>query len=297
MRTLIVVALLSLAACSVNQQYSEPWTVKAVGKTYEAARCLSSEAGGALLRCMHVRCIERRANRQCELPGRDGCPDRQQQSAQGSGRDSRHPPGYGFPGDRLRAEGPRPEQLGQQDEDGPKGPRGRRDERGRKIALANLMIRKAGLIRTIRHEMNKQGVVYSVGLTEISRRSSGRKKKTDAQPRKDVDMLRSILTTAATAALAGLGVAAQAQTRRPSVRRRRPASPRRTSARSPAKSRAAWASSSARRRTSTASSRGPTASARSTRARSSATASISASPRNRRSSGSSSRRATSRRAR
>jgi hypothetical protein len=36
-----------------------------------------------------------------------------------------------------------------------------------KIALANLMIRKAGLIRTIRHEMNKQGVVYSVGLTEI----------------------------------------------------------------------------------------------------------------------------------
>ena len=36
-----------------------------------------------------------------------------------------------------------------------------------KIALANLMIRKAGLIRTVRHEMHKQGVVYSVGLTEI----------------------------------------------------------------------------------------------------------------------------------
>ena len=36
-----------------------------------------------------------------------------------------------------------------------------------KIALANLMIRKAGLIRTIRHEMNKQGVVFFVGLTEI----------------------------------------------------------------------------------------------------------------------------------
>lgn len=36
-----------------------------------------------------------------------------------------------------------------------------------KIALANLMIRKAGLIRTIRHEMHKQGVVYSVGLSEI----------------------------------------------------------------------------------------------------------------------------------
>lgn len=36
-----------------------------------------------------------------------------------------------------------------------------------KIALANLMIRKAGLIRTVRHEMHKQGVVYYVGLTEI----------------------------------------------------------------------------------------------------------------------------------
>lgn len=36
-----------------------------------------------------------------------------------------------------------------------------------KIALANLMIRKAGLIRTVRHEMHKQGIVYYVGLTEI----------------------------------------------------------------------------------------------------------------------------------
>lgn len=36
-----------------------------------------------------------------------------------------------------------------------------------KIALADLMIRKAGLIRTIRHEMHKQGVVYFNGLTEI----------------------------------------------------------------------------------------------------------------------------------
>ena len=36
-----------------------------------------------------------------------------------------------------------------------------------KIALANLMIRKAGLIRTIRHEMHKQGIVYFSGLTEI----------------------------------------------------------------------------------------------------------------------------------
>ena len=36
-----------------------------------------------------------------------------------------------------------------------------------KIDLANLMIRKAGLIRTIRHEMHKQGVVYFIGLSEI----------------------------------------------------------------------------------------------------------------------------------
>ncbi len=36
-----------------------------------------------------------------------------------------------------------------------------------KVALADLMIRKAGLIRTIRHEMHKQGIVYFNGLTEI----------------------------------------------------------------------------------------------------------------------------------
>lgn len=36
-----------------------------------------------------------------------------------------------------------------------------------RIELANLMIRKAGLIRTIRHEMHKQGIVYYAGLTEI----------------------------------------------------------------------------------------------------------------------------------
>ena len=41
------------------------------------------------------------------------------------------------------------------------------DEDDAKMALANLMIRKAGLIRTIRHEMQKQGVVYWAGLTEI----------------------------------------------------------------------------------------------------------------------------------
>jgi hypothetical protein len=50
------------------------------------------------------------------------------------------------------------------------GPTAREDDvsnEDAKIALANLMIRKAGLIRTIRHEMHKQGVVYSVGLSEI----------------------------------------------------------------------------------------------------------------------------------
>ena len=45
MRTLILAALLSLAACSVNSQYSAPWTVKAVGKTYEARdACLQRQA-------------------------------------------------------------------------------------------------------------------------------------------------------------------------------------------------------------------------------------------------------------
>ena len=36
-----------------------------------------------------------------------------------------------------------------------------------KVELAELMIRKAGLIRTVRAELAKQGVVYWVGLTEI----------------------------------------------------------------------------------------------------------------------------------
>ncbi|NDH60439.1 MAG: hypothetical protein EBY18_02045 [Alphaproteobacteria bacterium] len=36
-----------------------------------------------------------------------------------------------------------------------------------KIELADMMIRKAGLIRTVRDELAKQGVVYWVGLTEI----------------------------------------------------------------------------------------------------------------------------------
>lgn len=36
-----------------------------------------------------------------------------------------------------------------------------------KIDLADLMIRKAGLIRTVRNELAKQGVVYWAGLSEI----------------------------------------------------------------------------------------------------------------------------------
>jgi hypothetical protein len=36
-----------------------------------------------------------------------------------------------------------------------------------KIDLANLMIRKAGLVRTVRDELAKQGVVYWNGLSEI----------------------------------------------------------------------------------------------------------------------------------
>jgi hypothetical protein len=36
-----------------------------------------------------------------------------------------------------------------------------------KMDLADLLIRKAGLIRTVRDELAKQGVVYWSGLTEI----------------------------------------------------------------------------------------------------------------------------------
>lgn len=36
-----------------------------------------------------------------------------------------------------------------------------------KTELADMMIRKAELIRTVRDELAKQGVVYWVGLTEI----------------------------------------------------------------------------------------------------------------------------------
>jgi hypothetical protein len=36
-----------------------------------------------------------------------------------------------------------------------------------KIELADLLIRKAGLIRTVRDELAKQGVVYWNGLSEI----------------------------------------------------------------------------------------------------------------------------------
>ena len=36
-----------------------------------------------------------------------------------------------------------------------------------KIELAELLIRKAGLIRAVRDELAKQGIVYWNGLTEI----------------------------------------------------------------------------------------------------------------------------------
>lgn len=46
MRTLILIAMLSLAGCSANSQYSEPWTVRSVAKTYEARdACLVKYAG------------------------------------------------------------------------------------------------------------------------------------------------------------------------------------------------------------------------------------------------------------
>jgi len=45
MRILIFVAMLSLAGCSANSQYSEPWTVRSVKQTYEARdACLAKHA-------------------------------------------------------------------------------------------------------------------------------------------------------------------------------------------------------------------------------------------------------------
>lgn len=45
MRALIVVIMLSTPACSMNPQYSAPWTVRAVGKAYEARdACLGKHA-------------------------------------------------------------------------------------------------------------------------------------------------------------------------------------------------------------------------------------------------------------
>lgn len=45
MRPLLVAAILSTGACSVNPQYSAPWTVRAVGKAYEARdACLAKYA-------------------------------------------------------------------------------------------------------------------------------------------------------------------------------------------------------------------------------------------------------------
>ena len=45
MRPLLVAAILSTGACSVNPQYSAPWAVRAVGKAYEARdACLAKYA-------------------------------------------------------------------------------------------------------------------------------------------------------------------------------------------------------------------------------------------------------------
>ena len=45
MRLLFVAAILSTGACSVNPQYSAPWTVRAVGTAYEARdACLAKYA-------------------------------------------------------------------------------------------------------------------------------------------------------------------------------------------------------------------------------------------------------------
>lgn len=67
MRTLIVVALLSLAACSMNPQYSEPWTVRSVSQRYEARdACLVKHAVPYVARASDATSIGRTISSNCQ---------------------------------------------------------------------------------------------------------------------------------------------------------------------------------------------------------------------------------------
>ncbi|MGQ3296845.1 hypothetical protein [Reyranella sp.] len=67
MRALIVATMLSTTACSMNPQYSAPWTVRAVEKAYEARdACLAKQAALHVESGMDVRSVERAVSSNCE---------------------------------------------------------------------------------------------------------------------------------------------------------------------------------------------------------------------------------------
>ena len=67
MRNLIFVALLSLAGCSANSQYSEPWTVRSVKQTYEARdACLLKQAASAAVDDSDASSIGRSISSNCQ---------------------------------------------------------------------------------------------------------------------------------------------------------------------------------------------------------------------------------------
>jgi len=67
MRNLIFVALLSLAGCSANSQYSEPWTVRSVKQTYEARdACLLKQAASAAVDGSDASSIGRSISSNCQ---------------------------------------------------------------------------------------------------------------------------------------------------------------------------------------------------------------------------------------
>lgn len=67
MRTLIFVALLSLAACSINSQYSEPWTVRTVKHSYDARdACLVKYAASYAVEGSDASSVGRTVSSNCE---------------------------------------------------------------------------------------------------------------------------------------------------------------------------------------------------------------------------------------
>ncbi len=67
MRTLIFVALLSLAACSINSQYSEPWTVRTVKHSYDARdACLVKHAASYAVDGSDAPSVGRTVSSNCE---------------------------------------------------------------------------------------------------------------------------------------------------------------------------------------------------------------------------------------